>query len=168
MSVCVTSPGWTNSETDIVHGLIEGALVNLSNRTEDARNIRATVLRDLLLERWPNDVTFGSASDSRGLRLRGANVIGRLDLDYLQTGIGLALLECTIGDGITAKQGRLARLDLTGSIVGPPSERTGPQRRGSYCRRLAFPCRGARPESQQGQHNPPVELCDVGNGRGRP
>jgi hypothetical protein len=42
----------------------------------------------------------------------------RLDLAYLRTEIGLELLDCDISDGLTARQGQLARLDLTGSAVG--------------------------------------------------
>jgi hypothetical protein len=59
-----------------------------------------------------------SMADPRGLRLHGATVTGRLDLDYLSTDIGCALLACTLADGITAELARLPRLHLHGSTLG--------------------------------------------------
>ena len=116
---CVTSAGWTSTETEIAQALVRGAQLDVSDRAEVARTIRAEMIRDLLLGRSPSGIARdGSPPDPRGLRLRGAMVIGRLDLDYLSTDIGLELLDCTIRDGITAERGRLARLNLNGSTLG--------------------------------------------------
>ena len=120
LSVLVTSPGETSTDDEIARALIDGALLDVSDRADEARTIRADLIRDLLLGRWPGDIPQGSVADPRGLRLCGAIVGGQLDLAYVHTDIGLVLLGCTIRDGVTVEDGRLARLNLSGSTLGHP------------------------------------------------
>jgi hypothetical protein len=80
----------------------------LDLRGADEREVRAEVLRDLL--RGPQD--------DRGLRLRGATVLGRLDLDGLRGTARLRLKDCALADGIWLRGAQLALLQLSGSVVG--------------------------------------------------
>jgi hypothetical protein len=116
----VTSSGWAATETELARCLIDGTLLDVSDRLEDAKNVRSEVIRDLLLGRWPDGIPDSTKPDPRGLRLRGARLTERLDLDYVSTDIGLELINCVISAGITAIEGRLVRLDLTGSTLGAP------------------------------------------------
>jgi hypothetical protein len=109
---------WTAIEIEIAKASMNGTLLDVSNRTDDARIIRSDVIRDLLLGRLPNTILNGRALDPRGLRLTGATLTGRLDLDYVRLDVGLRLLGCALVDGITAEQARLAYLDLGGSTIG--------------------------------------------------
>jgi hypothetical protein len=43
--------GSTSTETETAHSLIKGTVLDLSDRADNAKNVRAEVLRDLLLGR---------------------------------------------------------------------------------------------------------------------
>jgi hypothetical protein len=73
--------------------------------------VRARVIRDILRGR------LVSRPDPRGIRLRGARISGRLDLDYLIATIPLSLTDCLLPDGITASGATLPALILRGSLL---------------------------------------------------
>ncbi|HST64482.1 MAG TPA: hypothetical protein VLM05_04775 [Mycobacteriales bacterium] len=85
-----------------------GAGDELDLRGTEDREIRAAVLRDVLV----------GPVDPRGLRLRGATVVGRLDLDGLRIPCRVRLKDCVLADGIWLRGGQLPMLQLSGSTVG--------------------------------------------------
>ena len=82
----------------------------------DARTCRATVIRDILRGRLVAD------PDPHGLRLRGARISGRLDLENLTTDINLELSDCLLEEGILARDARLAFVGLLGCQIGHPAQ----------------------------------------------
>src|SRR5690242_2666300 len=81
-----------------------------------ARTCRATVIRDILRGRLAAD------PDPHGLRLRGAKIIGRLDLENLITGVNIELSDCLFEKGIEARDARLAAVTLSGCQLEHPAE----------------------------------------------
>ncbi|WP_433032749.1 hypothetical protein [Plantactinospora sp. CA-290183] len=81
-----------------------------------SRTIRSSVLRDILRGRLAPD------PDPHGLRLRGARIAGRLDLESLTTPVFIELHHCMLGEGLTARGARLAFLSVEGCLVEHPSE----------------------------------------------
>ena len=74
----------------------------------DTRTIRATVIRDILRGRLAPD------PDLHGLRLRGARISGRLDLENLSTDVGFELEDCLLEEGIVARDARMPDIGLDG------------------------------------------------------
>ena len=73
----------------------------------DSRHvIAAQDIRELLRGRIVTD------PDPRGLRLRGACIRGRLDLDHVTTTVKLTLVDCLLEEGITAQAAHLPGLSL--------------------------------------------------------
>jgi uncharacterized protein YjbI with pentapeptide repeats len=68
--------------------------------------VRASVIRDILRGR------LVGRADPRGIRLRGARISGRLDLDYLIATVPLSLTDCVLPDGIAASGATLPALIL--------------------------------------------------------
>ena len=82
----------------------------------DDRTCRATVIRDILRGRLaPNP-------DPHGLRLRGARIAGRLDLENLTTDVSLGLTDCLLEEGLLARGARLAFVNLTGCLLEHPDD----------------------------------------------
>src|SRR6266480_28032 len=65
-----------------------------------SRTCRATVIRDILRGRLVAD------PDPHGLRLRGARITGRLDLENLVTDVWLELEDCLLEEGVAASDAR--------------------------------------------------------------
>jgi hypothetical protein len=83
---------------------------------DSTRTVRAVVLRDILRGRLaPNP-------DPHGLRLRGARIAGRLDLENLTTSIAVELLDCLLGEGLIARGATLPALVLSGCRLEHPSQ----------------------------------------------
>jgi hypothetical protein len=82
----------------------------------ESRTCRASVIRDLLRGRLAAD------PDPHGLRLRGARISGRLDLENLTTDVTLELRDCLLEEGVLARDGRLAGLDLAGCQLEHPDK----------------------------------------------
>ena len=82
----------------------------------DSRTCRATVIRDILRGRLAAD------PDPHGLRLRGARISGRLDLENLSTDVSLELSDCLLEEGVLARDARLASVGLTGCQLEHPAE----------------------------------------------
>jgi hypothetical protein len=96
---------------------ITGPVDEAAMRTwDDARTIKATVLRDILRGRLAPD------PDPHGLRLRGARIDGRLDLVNLTTGLIVALYDCLLEEGLVARDATLPRLILSGCRLKHPTE----------------------------------------------
>ena len=82
----------------------------------DARTCRASVIRDILRGRLVAD------PDPHGLRLRGARIAGRLDLENLTTAVSVELADCLLEEGVLARDARMASVGLTGCRLEHPAE----------------------------------------------
>jgi hypothetical protein len=83
---------------------------------DSSRTIQAAVLRDILRGR------LAPEPDPHGLRLRGARIAGRLDLENLTTGVGMELSDCLLGEGVVAHDATLPFLTLSGCRLEHPTE----------------------------------------------
>ncbi|GAB3062425.1 oxidoreductase [Intrasporangium mesophilum] len=70
------------------------------------REIRASVIRDILTGH------YGVEPDPRGVRIYGALISGRLDLDGVTSKVGLTLHTCYLSRGMQAKSAQLDRITL--------------------------------------------------------
>jgi hypothetical protein len=73
------------------------------------REIRAEVIRDVLLGR------LGDTADPRGLRVRGARIVGTLDLEAVRIEMLLRLFSCDFTDVIWVRGTQVPLLDLRDS-----------------------------------------------------
>jgi hypothetical protein len=122
--------GWyldlTEAEQRLVQVVASGDQLDLAGRKNQAgdlipadvmrrwgrrHTVRASVIRDILRGR------LVGRPDPRGIRLRGARISGRLDLDYLLATIPLSLTDCLLADGIVASGATLPALTLRGSLL---------------------------------------------------
>jgi len=83
---------------------------------DETHDVAADLLRELLRGRVVTD------PDPRGLRLRGARICGRLDLDRLSTTIGFALEDCLLDHGVTADAAHLPDLMLRRCRMSHPTK----------------------------------------------
>ena len=97
---------------------VEGETVDEATmRSWDAsRTCRAWVIRHILRGRLAPD------PDPHGLRLRGARITGRLDLQDLTTDVNLELENCLLEEGVVTQGARMASLSLTGCQLEHPAE----------------------------------------------
>ena len=123
----VPSGGLTRVERSLVDHVVRGEWLNLvpeGEKVDEAamrswdksRTISAAVIRDILRGRLAPD------PDPHGLRLRGAKITGRLDLENLSTDVNLELKDCFLEEGVVARDARLAGIALTGCQLEHPSE----------------------------------------------
>src|SRR5262245_43933731 len=82
----------------------------------ESRTCRARVIRDSLRGRLAAD------PDPHGLRLRGARITGRLDLENVTTDVHLELADCLLEEGVLARDARLAFVALTRCRIEHPAE----------------------------------------------
>ncbi len=82
----------------------------------ESRTCRASVIRDILCGRLVAD------PDPHGLRLRGARIAGRLDLEYLTSSIIVELIDCSLEEGLIVRGARLPFLSVEGSVLKHRSE----------------------------------------------
>jgi hypothetical protein len=73
------------------------------------------VLRDILRGR------LAPEPDPRGLRLRGARIAGRLDVDGLTTSVTLELQDCLLSEGLVAGGAKLPKLVPSGCRLEHPN-----------------------------------------------
>lgn len=109
------------TEMRLLHHVRRGTQLDLlGDRPADAaamrawggeHEVRAEVIRDVLRGRLIE-------ADPRGLRLRGARVVGTVDLEGVSSSVILALLECHLPDGLIARDARLSVVKLCGCQVG--------------------------------------------------
>ena len=123
----VPSGGLTSVEQSLVEHVGRGEWLDLAADDEavdeaamrswgDSRTCRATVIRDILRGRLAAD------PDPHGLRLRGARITGRLDLENLTTDVNLELKDCLLEEGVLARDARLASVGLAGCQLEHPAE----------------------------------------------
>jgi hypothetical protein len=123
----VSGGGLTSVEQSLVDNVCRGKRLDLAVGDEavdmaamrswgDSRTCRVSVIREILCGRLAKD------PDPRGLRLRGARIVGRLDLENLTTDVRLDLADCFLGEGVVARDARLASLALAGCLVEHPTE----------------------------------------------
>ena len=123
----VPSGGLTSVEQSLVEHVSRGEWLDLAADGEavdeaamrswgDSRTCRATVIRDILRGRLAAD------PDPHGLRLRGARITGRLDLENLTTDVNLELRDCLLEEGVLARDARLAAVVLAGCQLEHPAE----------------------------------------------
>jgi hypothetical protein len=82
----------------------------------DSRTCRAIVIRDILRGRLVAD------ADPHGLRLRGARISGRLDLENLVRDVSFELCDCFLEEGILARDSHFTVIALTGCRIEHPAE----------------------------------------------
>src|SRR5215469_15814073 len=80
----------------------------LASSEDPGPRIRAGLIRELLLGRR-------GELDPRGVRLRGARIVGALELDYVTAVAGLDIDECLIEGQVDLSRAVLPRLVMTGS-----------------------------------------------------
>ncbi|GAB1645333.1 hypothetical protein KRMM14A1259_57560 [Krasilnikovia sp. MM14-A1259] len=79
------------------------------------RTISASVIRDLLRGRLVAD------PDPHGLRLRGARIAGRIDLENITTKLWLELSDCYLTDGVNLRDAQLPAVALIGCRIEQPA-----------------------------------------------
>jgi hypothetical protein len=77
----------------------------LATSDDPAHIVRAELIRELLLGRHGD-------LDPRGVRIRGARIVGELDLDHVSASVGLGLKKCAIAEPIKAYCTHLPWLSL--------------------------------------------------------
>jgi hypothetical protein len=123
----VPSGGLTSVEQSLVEHVGRGERLDLAANDAavdeaamrswgDSRSCRATVIRDILRGRLAAD------PDPHGLRLRGARITGRLDLENLITNVNLELVDCLLEEGVLARDAHLAGLTLSRCQIEHPAE----------------------------------------------
>lgn len=100
-----------------------------------SRTCDAGVIRDILLGKH--------GGDPCEVRLRGARIDGRLDLQKLAMDARLELADCFLEEGIVAQGGRLGSVILTGCLIEHPTDPADPTRspldgRGLTCSELVL------------------------------
>ena len=114
-------------EQSLVERVIRGEWLDLTSKGEatddaamrswgDARTCRATVIREILRGRLVAD------PDPHGVRLQGARITGRLDLENLTTEVSFELKNCLLEEGILARDAHLAFVGLVGCRLEHPGE----------------------------------------------
>jgi hypothetical protein len=78
-------------------------------------------VRGELLEWLLSDPQAAKLVHPSGIEIDGARIAGGLDLRYLRITAPLALVDCSVTEGVNLNHGHLASLDLTGSWTGPIS-----------------------------------------------
>jgi hypothetical protein len=107
----------TSVEKSLVEHVLRGELLDLADGDEAvdepamrswgiSRTCRASVIRDILRGR------LAVHADPHGLRLRGARITGRLDLENIATAVNLELRDCLLEEGVIARGARLAFFGL--------------------------------------------------------
>ncbi len=116
----------TDVEQRLIDAVVDGSVVDLAPELSDddidenvmrawrePHQIRAEVVRDILRGRYlPNN-----GPDPRALRLRGAWIVGRIDLDGIDTAIRLELSSCYLPDGLDGRECVIPRLRLDRSVI---------------------------------------------------
>jgi hypothetical protein len=108
------------------------------------RNVRAAVVRDIVRGRLAPD------PDPHGLRLRGARIVGRLDLANVTSSVPIELMDCLIEDGLDAVSAHLAHLILLGCRINGAGEDGAVQLLGA---RIGgqLGCRGTKLSNESGR-----------------
>jgi hypothetical protein len=120
----------TSVEQSLVEHVCRGEWLNLIPKVPEGETIdedtmrswghsqtcSASVIRDILRGRLAPD------PDPHGLRLRGAKITGRLDLENVTADVHLELRDCLLEEGVLAQSAHLAFVGLTGCHIEHPTE----------------------------------------------
>lgn len=119
----------TDVEQRLVRHVVDGTVLDLAPEAFDweidenvmrswgkRHKVRAEVVRDILRGRLLPD-----GPDPHGLQLRGAWIVGRIDLAGITTTVPLQLSSCFLPDGLDGRGCVLARLALERSVVAVSS-----------------------------------------------
>jgi hypothetical protein len=79
------------------------------------RTVSAAAIRDILCGRTSSSPSDGSYPGE--LKLRGARITGRIDLEHLRSRMGLDLADCFLAEGMTALDAELPALVLRNCVV---------------------------------------------------
>ncbi|GLY71438.1 hypothetical protein Atai01_80570 [Amycolatopsis taiwanensis] len=114
------------SERELVLAVLAGRFLDFSKErfsdetgetgeTGEKPEIRGELLRRIMLGRfeWPGEV----AADPRGIRLRGAHLVGGLDLAEIESSLPLWLLDCTADQPVRFTGAKLSTVDLSGLVA---------------------------------------------------
>lgn len=122
----ITEPDLTPIEKQLCRAAALGRLLDLRTRKRDEddpkqgriwgenRRIRAQLLRQLLTGQGDLDQSFG---EPLAIRLRGASVIGALNLGGLTLRCPLDLRDCFLGGGIDLAKADAPQISLRGSVL---------------------------------------------------
>ena len=121
----------TEFEQCLVDHVVEGTILDLAPESAGdtidenvmrswgrEHEVRAEVVRNILRGQYLPEV----GPDPHGLRVRGARIVGHLDLDGVTTPISLTLVSCHIPDGLSGIQCNISSLDLSWTVVSMPGE----------------------------------------------
>jgi hypothetical protein len=83
---------------------------------DDTRTISATAIRDIVRGR------LATNPDPHGLRLRGARIRGRVDLENISSTLAVDLRDCLLDQGMTVRHATLSILRLAGCRISHATE----------------------------------------------
>jgi hypothetical protein len=113
----------TSVEKRLVNHVSHGKVLDLAAEDEAAmrscgksRTISATVIRDILRG------LLAANPDPQGLRLQGAKITGRLDLENLSTKVNLELTNCLLEEGVIAREAHMTSVRLHGCRLEHPAK----------------------------------------------
>lgn len=91
----------------------------IDERRESRRIIRATTIRELLLQiTWASEYNL----DPRGISIYGAIIVGRIDLVHAKTALPLKLENCHLLNGIDASNCEIPGISIINSRIEGPAE----------------------------------------------
>lgn len=115
----------TGAERRLVDAVLNGERLDFSSADEEInakrmagwgpeRAIRCALIRQIMLDRfdWPD----GAWPDPRGVWLRGARLVGELDLSEVESRLPLRLTDCHTTEVITLTGSQLSIVDLSGLV----------------------------------------------------
>ena len=105
--------------TGKLHDLIPSlsADQHITKNLVDGWGIRHDISADSIRNVLRGKYLIRGEVDARGIRIRGARIVGRLDLADIESRIPVELTNCYIPDGIHGTACHLARLNLSHSII---------------------------------------------------
>ncbi|HEV7203113.1 MAG TPA: hypothetical protein VGN18_00815 [Jatrophihabitans sp.] len=111
----------TDPEQDLVSHSERGAVLDLLHRGprspgarptyDPSQVVRADVIRRLLLGR------LGAPLDPHGVRIRGARIVGPLDLENVESRIQLSIADCLFENGVVLRDASLGSVSIQDSVV---------------------------------------------------
>lgn len=99
---------------DCAEGIERPFSLEQISEEDQAFRVRVQVLRWLCLDR-----SGATLVEAKGVHVRHAYIVGRLDLSYVNLRFPLTLTDCVLHDGVTFTQADLRALSLDGSHCGP-------------------------------------------------
>ncbi|MFE9190036.1 hypothetical protein ACFYL6_10535 [Micromonospora sp. NPDC007208] len=103
----------------------------------DDHAISASVIRELVRGRLVGE------PDPHGLRLRGARVVGRIDLENVTSDLALELRDCLLPDGVNLRNARLSAVALSGCRIEQAPGSTDPAVEATRCAAWALSLDGS-------------------------